>query len=280
MELKFDEHHCYRYDDAANITPNSEIYKAMDLSLGRTVALKKVHIIGNNKAEKNQNLKKALSEVKTMVQISEITSKIPNIYSYYYDDAKGELYIVMQWICGETLADKMKHQIPVTVFLRWMEQLAGILKAMSTKNFQHKDIKPENIMFNGNNELYLIDFNISVSAPNQFEGTPFYKAPEMDFGSMTAARDKVDMFAMGVILYQYVTKVVPQRMVNYDYYGTAGNRWDVFKQPIEIETTLNRGLNNLIVKLMEYDPGLRYQSYSKLITALKTVERSVRNEGK
>jgi len=280
MELKFDETHCFRFDEAIHITSNSELYKAQDIPLGRTVALKKVTVKGNNPREKALNYKKALQEVKTMIQISELTAKIPNIYSSHYDEKTGQLYIIMQWINGETLADKMRRSVPLVIFLKWMQELCQILEVMSKRNFQHKDIKPENIMFNGNDDLYLIDFNISVSVPNQMEGTVLYKAPEMDFGSTTVARDKSDMFSVGVMLYQQATGKIPVRMMDYECFDPSSGKWDMFYEPIAVNPDIDESLNQLIVKLMSYNPDDRFRSYVALLSELRRVERNIKNAGR
>ena len=280
MDLRFDEKHCYRYDEAAHITLNSELYRAMDMTLSRDVALKKVIIAGNNYKEKQENYNRALQEVKTMVQISGMTAKIPNIYTYFYDEKQSALYIVMQWINGQTLGEKMIKRVPDTVFLKWMQELVLILDVMGKKRFQHKDIKPDNIMFNSENDLYLIDFNISVSVPNQVEGTPLYKPPEMDFGSITADRSKADMFSIGVMLYQQITGYIPQRMVDYDCFDPAGGKWDFFKQPVEIKPDINTELNDIVIRLMKYNPNDRFKSYADLNNKLKQIERIIRNERK
>lgn len=281
MELKFDETHCYRFDEAVCVTPNSELFKAQDLSFGRNVALKSVTIKGNNPQEQKANYKRAMQEVKTMIQISELTSKIPNIYTAYFDEKNSRLFIVMQWINGETLADKMQHNVPPVVFLGWMQELCRILDVMSKRNFYHKDIKPENIMFNENGDLYLIDFNLSVSAPNQTEGTMFYKAPEMDWGSITAARDKVDMFSIGVMLYQYSTGHLPRKTMDYGcYYNAYEEKWDFFKQPKDVRPNVDDGINQLTVKLMSYHPKDRYRNYAELANELRRTERSLKNAGK
>lgn len=88
-ELRFSEEHCYRYDEAAHVTPNSELYRAQDLTLNRTVALKKVKISGTGKREIEGNYRRALQEVKTMVQISESTVKLPTIFCTWYDAGQG-----------------------------------------------------------------------------------------------------------------------------------------------------------------------------------------------
>lgn len=276
-ELRFCEEHRYRYEEAAHVTPNSQLYKAQDLTLNRTVALKKVKISGTGKREIEGNYRRALQEVKTMVQISENTVKLPNIFCTWYEEQAAELFIVMQWIGGETLAKKMERKLSPVLFIKWMRELCQILDVMAVRGFVHKDIKPENIMFDKNNDLYLIDFNISVSVPNQTEGTLFYKAPEMEEGSGTMSRDKVDMFALGVMLYQQFTKTIPQRMIDYDIYDAKGEKWDLFTEPSALVPGLSPRLNQIIVKLMAYNPRDRYYSYGELMRDLKAVEKELQS---
>ena len=276
-ELRFCEEHRYRYEEAAHVTPNSQLYKAQDLTLNRTVALKKVKISGTGRREIEGNYRRALQEVKTMVQISENTVKLPNIFCTWNEEKAAELFIVMQWIGGETLAKKMERKLSPVLFIKWMRELCQILDVMAVRGFVHKDIKPENIMFDKNNDLYLIDFNISVSVPNQTEGTLFYKAPEMEEGSGTVSRDKVDMFALGVMLYQQFTKTIPQRMIDYDIYDVEGEKWDLFTEPSALVPGLSPGLNQIIVKLMAYNPRDRYYSYGELMRDLKAVEKELQS---
>lgn len=277
MDISFSKKHTYRFDEASHVTPNSELYRALDLDFNRTVALKRIKVMGDSAKEKKANLDRAILEVKTMTQVAELTAKVPNIYEMWHDEKEDYLYIVMQWISGITLADKMKTPIPPAVFVEWMEYLCLILDAMSIKRFQHKDIKPENIMFNENGDLYLIDFNISVSVPNQMEGTYMYKAPEMDFGSTTMDREKVDMFSIGVMLYQFFTDKIPQRMIDYDIYDIEKEKWDMFVQPIEINKSIPSDVNRLIVKLMSYSPKDRFRNYKVLRNELRDVRRKIRN---
>lgn len=183
----------------------------------------------------------------------------------------------MQWIGGETLTKKMERSLSPALFIRWMIELCQILDIMARHGFVHKDIKPDNIMFDGNGDLYLIDFNISVSTPNQREGTLHYKAPEMEEGSKNVSREKVDMFAIGVMMYQQFAKKLPQRMVDYEIYRSDGERWDEFLEPAAAAPGISRKLNQTITKLMAYDPRDRYRTYGELIGDLKMIEREFRS---
>lgn len=278
MELRFDETHIYRYDKPVHETANSTFYKAMDVALKRTVGLKKIKITGNTPAECQNAYNRSMQEVSAMLQIAEYTARIPNIYSTYFDKKNNELYIVMQWISGESLAKKMEKKVPDKQFLIWIRELCGVLGVMEQKRFYHKDIKPENIMFNVNNELYLIDFNLTVSAPSQLEGTIDYKAPEMDFNSSTMARDKADMFSIGVMLYRQFTGKVPKRMIDYEIYDVSAGKWDIFTPAKAINPQLDSKLDAIITKLMSYSTKDRYRNYTELSNDILAVIRNMNSK--
>lgn len=253
------------------------LYKAMDMEYGRTVAVKMVEIQGQDRREQKANYEKAYSEVKAMVALEGENLPIPCIYCTQYDAKQSKLYIIMQWINGSDLS---KHfQDPELSLLKWMSDLCVILDAMDRKHIYHKDIKPSNIMIDNRGQLHLIDFNISISTPNLIEGTLNYKAPEMAQNSKYVGREKVDMFSIGVMLYEYYTGIVPIRGTDYAKNRSRGPfEWDKFIEPKEKKTEINAAVNEIIVKCMKLDPKQRYRNYSDLKRAFDQAIRSIRNE--
>lgn len=244
------------------------LYQAQDLELGRTVAVKCVNIQGSSPREKEENYRKALSEVKAMVRIGEAAVNVPTILTVHYDQERSVLYIVMEWISGENLTAHMG--CPEQKFLNWMIELCQILEVMERQKLYHKDIKPANVMITREQKLYLIDFNISISTPNLVEGTLHYKAPEMSANSKYAGREKVDMFAVGVMLYEYYTGAVPVRTVDYAKNRQRGPmEWDRFIQPKEKNPEIPEAVNAIILKCMKLDPKQRYARISDLKNELK-----------
>lgn len=255
-------------DGSKTETSMGEVCQAMDTALGRKVAIKRVHIEGDTKKNLDANKAKAESELKLMISLESEEINIPRIYDYWYDAKTHDLYIVMEWIIGQTLAKKMEaHSIESYEFLSKMRDLCTILEAMEKKNLYHKDIKPENIMITEKGTLYLIDFNISLSAANQEEGTAFYRAPEMERGSKTVLRNKVDMFAIGVIMYRFYTDHLPRKPIDYakgSSFGSNKNRWSKFKEPKEYKPDISERVNAVITKCMKYSLGDRYRNISEL----------------
>lgn len=278
MEIIYTKEHHYRCIEESKIeTDCSAIYKAQDLELNRNVCIKCLKLDGDNSKEIGIKLQKAMLEVRAMVEISDKITHIPNILSTYFDEEKKTFYIIMQWILGTSLKEKMN--VPELQFINWMMSLCDILSAMEKNNLYHKDIKPANIMIDSNNELFLIDFNISVSTPNIIEGTIHYKAPEMDKKSKYMARDKVDIFAIGVMLYEYYTKEVPKKTIEYAKNRERGNfEWDIFVEPLEKNPEMPKEINDIIIKCMKLDPKQRYRNSNELKYELNKAVRSVKND--
>jgi len=282
-EISFTIEHKYRvYPDSVINTDNSVIYKAQDIQLQRDVCIKEIRVMGDTKKDLERNLNKALSEARSMIKIAEKTNAIPNVYLHYYDSKTQKLYIVMDWINGKTL-DKLIEPEPGRVdefeFLGWMEELCSILLTMSGLKMYHKDIKPENIIIDKKKKLHLMDFNISVSLPNKIEGTPIYRAPEMET-SKTVTRDKVDVFSIGVILYQFYTGRIPKKGSEYAQKSIRRYNadWDLFVQPKEINEKIPDKINSLIVYCMQKDPNKRYD-IGKVLHEIKAYRREMRMHG-
>lgn len=280
MQLEYSRKHSYELIEESKIeTEGGALYRAQDLQLKRTLAVKCVRIEGNSYREKQLFLERAMSEVRAMVSLGEENICIPRIFDTFYDEKKGRLFIMMEWIKGKTLAQSM--DAPELAFLQWMIDLCEILSVMERRHIYHKDIKPANIMLTERGKLYLIDFNISISTPNLVEGTLHYKAPEMAENSRYQGREKVDLFAVGVMLYEYYTGNVPVRGVDYAKNRSRGAfAWDKFTAPIEKNPSMSETVNAIIVKCMLLDPRQRYRNASDLKNELMKAVRTIRWEQK
>jgi len=281
MELEFSPRIKYRLIDETKIeTGNSTVYQAQDLNFNRTVCVKIIDFssVQNVDAEYNR----AMLEIKSIVAISEHTTHVPIIYHTHFDRKNSKLYIVMQWINGNTLETKLSSAPPL-IFLSYIEKLCDILEKLENQQMSHKDIKPSNIMITSDNEVFLIDFNLSISTPNQIEGTVNYKAPEMDTNSKSLARNQVDIFSIGVILYQYFTGKIPLRGTDYAMQSrrrSASSEWDLFIEPITLNSEVEPCVNEIIVKCMKFDPKNRYRNARDLKRAIISAERTIRNGNK
>lgn len=281
MELEFNPRIKYRLIDESRIeTGNSTVYQAQDLYFNRTVCIKIIDFSTVQNVESEYN--RAMLEIKSIIAISEHTTHVPIIYHTNFDRKTLKLYIVMQWINGKTLDAKLSSAPPI-IILNYIEKLCDILEKLENQRMSHKDIKPSNIIITPDNEVFLIDFNLSISAPNQIEGTVNYKAPEMDTNSKSLARSQVDIFSIGVILYQYFTGKIPLRGTDYAMQSrrrSASSDWDLFIEPITLNPEIEPCVNEIIIKCMKYDPKNRYRNARDLKRAIISAERTIRNGNK
>lgn len=280
MELKFTSNHTYIPVDATRRENGAtSTYAALDKEYGREIFIKEILIEGGNARAKENNLRKAMLEVKAMMKAEEATCFIPRIYETFYDDKTGKLYIVMQLIKGKSLREYMRTASPL-MMADWMIALCDILSVLEQRHLQNKDVKPENIIITPSKLLFLIDFDISISAPKRNVGTKCYRAPEMikreDIHE--ASRNKVDIFAVGVMLYEFFAGSVPQEDgSDYDV-SPFGDRkeWDVFVSPKEKNPDVPDAVNDIAIKCMKLRPEDRYANAAALKRALMDAKRDIK----
>lgn len=274
----------YLIDDENVIaTAASSFSTAIDTLFNRKVAVKIISFDKElSERDLNGQLSRAQNEISVLSDIGNMTSHVPYLLDKWFDNKNRKLYIFMQWINGDTLRKKMDgFPKKPKDFLGWMISLADLLGVMEKKRYYHNDIKPENIMFDKNNKLFLIDFNLTVSNKTMHEGTPHYIAPELT-DHIQARKDKADMFSLGVMMYEYFTDTLPTRGTHYGMkrrlFGDskALKSWDVFKAPIELNESLNPKINELIVRLMNRIPTERFNSYDALKKELINVKKAIR----
>ncbi len=275
MILEFETSKRYQCIEETRIeTEFGGMIQGQDCILGRNVAIKYIRLEGDTDSARQAAYDRASTEVRAMTRLGEERLPIPQIYDTHYDGQSGTLYLVMEWIKGTTLAQQM--QVNPRIFVGWMMDLANILAEMERKRMYHKDIKPANLMITPSRQLVLIDFNLTISTPNLVEGTAHYKAPEMSPNSRYPGRDKVDMFAVGVMLYQYYTGDIPLRGRDYAQNRRRGPfAWDVFVEAKEKNPQIPSGINEIINTCMQLDPKMRYRNNGELCRALRAAMRSV-----
>ncbi len=143
---------------------------------------------------------------------------IINLYSY--DFSNNQAYIVMEYLSGGTLADRMKEfhdrkeHIPLGEVLQIIEPIASAVDYAHEHDLVHRDLKPANILFRENDDAVLTDFGLAfmmndprLSASNTITGTPAYLSPEQAKGMPGDGRS--DIYALGIILYEMFSGYTP-----------------------------------------------------------------------
>ena len=180
-----------------------EVYRAMDLVLGQSVALKFLPEAVSQQSDARERL---YNEVRAAREITH-----PQVCRVHdVGEIDGQVYISMEFVDGEDLASLLSRigRLPVG---KANELAAGIcagLAAAHSRGLVHRDLKPGNIMVDGRGQPRLMDFGLAASVGKVAlsevrSGTPLYMAPEQLAGKEVTVRS--DLYALGLILYELFT---------------------------------------------------------------------------
>jgi hypothetical protein len=178
-----------------------EVYRVNDLLLGQTVALK---FLPAQLTSDESTRERFRNEVRTARQVSH-----PNVCRVYdIGDAEGSTWLSMEYVDGEDLASLLRRigRLPPDKAMEIAGQLCAGLAAAHDKGVLHRDLKPRNIMLDGQGHLRITDFGLAGLAGEVKDirsGTPGYMAPEQKSGREVTARS--DIYALGVLLHEIFT---------------------------------------------------------------------------
>ena len=184
-----------------------EVYRATDLTLGQSVALKFLP----EEASRNQRL---LERFHGEVRVARLVSH-PNVCRVYdIGEVEGMPFISMEYVDGEDLASLLLRigRLPADKALETARKLCAGLTAAHDRGVIHRDLKPQNIMINKRGEVVIMDFGLAaiadqLSGAEVRNGTPAYMAPEQLKGAGVTA--KSDIYALGLVLYELFTGKQP-----------------------------------------------------------------------
>ncbi len=184
-----------------------QVYGAQDTTLKRPVAIKRMAPQANST---DADRKRLLKEAQRASALNH-----PNIGAMYdVVEHAGELWLVMEYVEGETLRRRLKQPISTEEFFAIASQCCEGLQAAHEKGIIHGDIKPENIMLTPGNRVKILDFGVARRAWNSNPdeatksmetmtasgGTPAYMAPEVLLQRPDDGRS--DIFSLGLVFYE------------------------------------------------------------------------------
>ncbi|HQR31462.1 MAG TPA: protein kinase [Blastocatellia bacterium] len=184
-----------------------EVYRADDLKLGQSVALKFLTPqLSNDKAM----LARFLGEVRTARQVSH-----PNVCRVHdigeiQTETGTQHFLSMEYIDGEDLSSLLRRigRLPADKAVEIANQLCAGLAAAHDAGILHRDLKPANVMIDGRGKVRITDFGLA-GLPEQFRGqevlagTPAYMSPEQLAGKEVTTRS--DIYALGLVIYEIFT---------------------------------------------------------------------------
>ena len=281
------------------------VFKAEDLKLGRSVALK---FLPEEFAGDAVALKRFEREAQTASALNH-----PNICTIYeIEEHDGQPFIVMELLEGDTLRHRLcgeSNAFPISQFLEIAIQICDGLETAHGKGIIHRDIKPANIFLTKHGAVKVLDFGLaklaagegvpeqvqadvsgvrppppsvgrvpeqeiytSLTRPGTTAGTAGYMSPEQVRKEKLDAR--TDLFSFGMVLYEMATG---RRAFEGDTVAVIHEAilHQTAVSPNELNSAVPRRLDNIIIKALEKDRSQRYQSAAELRKDLAEVQRQM-----
>ncbi|HWW85986.1 MAG TPA: serine/threonine-protein kinase, partial [Vicinamibacterales bacterium] len=259
-----------------------EVYRAHDTKLKRDVAVK---VLPGKFARDTEHASRFAREAELLASLNH-----PNLAAIYtIDEHQGQPFIVMELLKGRTLKETIGAQsLSNGRILELAIQIVDGLDAAHSQGVIHRDIKPENIYVTEGGQAKILDFGLAklmptggvpaamtgaptgLTEPGAVIGTVSYMSPEQVRGEAVDAR--TDLFSFGMVLYELTTGhqafsgSVPGVVCD-----AILNRSPV--PPLQLNPDVPPELQRIIVKLLEKDPRLRYQSAADLRADLQRLKR-------
>ena len=266
-------------------------YLAEHVSVHKRVAIKELFIASqgqavNGRSGNNVTVTNAVNQVlfdkhkekfkKEASRLATLRHKnLVRVYEWFEEN--GTVYYVMDFIEGESLRDKLNREgaLPESLVMNYLQQLLSALQVVHEKDIWHLDIKPENIMVDSNNHVYLIDFGASkhieqsngtLTTSSMLAYTPGYFPPEQSAVTMKNIGAWTDIYALGATLYNLLTRRNPP---TFDVIISEGRNAFSFPSSISSKT------QNLIVQMMKVNRNERPQSVNELLQSPSSYEETI-----
>jgi serine/threonine-protein kinase len=238
------------------------VWKAHHGPLNRVVALK---MLPAGSESDEEALTRFCVEAEAIARL-----KHPNVVQVHdFNSHEGRLYLVMEYLEGGTLAQRLsKGPLPLREAAALVTQVARAVDAAHGQNVVHRDLKPSNVLLAADGTAKIADFGLAKlldetgegqTRDQQVLGTTQYMAPEQAHGHTREAGPPADIWALGVILYECLTGLVPfkadSRQATLRLVRSAEPRL-----PSRLRRDVPRELEAVCLKCLEKDPRRRYPS--------------------
>ena len=244
----------------------ARVYRAHQAHLGRDVALK---VLPAHYAADPDFVNRFEREAFAMAQLSH-----PNIVTVHdRGEDQGRLYIIMEYVDGPNLRDRILKGLTLDETARIVTQVASALTFAHERGIVHRDVKPANVLLDATGRARLSDFGIAkifaserLTQTGAGVGTPEYMSPEQCKGGQVDARS--DIYALGAMLYEMLTGRPPFIADNY----TAIAHSQIYERPIapsKLNPRISPAVQAVVLKALEKVPGDRFQQATDLAETLE-----------
>jgi tetratricopeptide (TPR) repeat protein len=241
------------------------VYKAIDLKLHRTVALKSLPPEAAGEKEKSRLLREAQA-ASTLDHVN-----VGTIYGLEEDG--GRLFIAMAFYEGETLLERVRRgPASPAAALEYATQIARGLAHAHAKGVVHRDIKPSNILITTEGVLKIVDFGLaqmpsaeSLTQTGTTVGTATYMSPEQVLGQEVDGRS--DIWSLGVVLYEMLTGSLPFRGPS-----LPATLYSIVHQPLGPMTGVPAEIERIVRRCLTKEVSDRYSSAEELLRDLRALD--------
>jgi len=256
-----------------------QVYEAEDTRLKRPVALKRM--APQLRADEHYR-RRFLKEAECASRLNH--QHIAGIYDVF--EQEGEVFLVMEFVAGETMRQRMQRPFPLDEVLDVFTQCSTALVAAQEQGIVHRDIKPENIMLTPSLQAKILDFGVArvqpkagdattqsvLSTAGGMAGTLAYMPPEALLEKAVDGRS--DIFALGVTLYEAVTGQHP--FLADTFLNTMERILHHAPPPVNlVNQKAPAELARIVNKMMSKTPAERYATSADLLVDLRALHRTV-----
>lgn len=252
------------------------VYKARHLGLDKIVAIK---ILPPHLTDSPHRIERFKREAKSAAQMEH-----PNIVQILnVGEQDGIHFIIMQFIQGEDLRKRLKREgtIPPDEVIDIAIQICKGLKIAHEKLIVHRDIKPDNIMFDEEGRVKITDFglakgidqDVEISNPGRAVGTPYYMSPEQCASREIDGRS--DIYSLGATLFHMATGSRPFQGETPVATALMHLR-EPLTPPRQVNPDVPEVLDAIVRRMMQKLPEDRYQDCTALVDALEAADSAIR----
>jgi tetratricopeptide (TPR) repeat protein len=260
--------HRYKIIRLLGVGGMGSVYRVHDRELDRDVALK---LIRSDIADKPATLQRFKREI-------HLSSKVTHrnvLRVYDLGEADGIKFLTMQYVDGQDLSHVLKRtgKLETPRLLKIFGQICEGLGAAHEQGVIHRDLKPQNVMLDAADNVFVMDFGLAKSLEQSgmtqdgmVIGTPYYMSPEQVKGEPTDARS--DIYSLGVMLYEMATGELP---------FTGRTPFEVMVQrtqkaprpPEKLNPEIPGYLSRIIQRCLAVDPTLRYATTGEILADVR-----------
>src|SRR5829696_3929904 len=199
----------FRIEERIGSGGMSTVYLAWDPTLERWVAIKLMH---RDISSDPDQLERFRREARTVARLNH-----PHVVTVIdAGEDEGNPYIVFEYVEGETLKERIKRcgRLPVAEAVAYAIEIARALSAAHAQRLVHRDVKPQNVLIDGEGRAKVTDFGIArsleaqgLTATGRVLGTTDYVSPEQALGHEVTGQS--DIYSLGIVLYEMLTGETP-----------------------------------------------------------------------